>query len=172
MSDRYAMRDGVPKREAVMDNEAYSVTEDANGDKRRQHGQPPAIALARIHRESCSRPNLSKRAFLVPVEVRSSDWEGDFTGELPHFVCRCRVPCGGKGNKVSMLPPLFRPSIALICALCDKVVPRKGEQRKKQSPNPDRYDEETPRHVVDDHYQWIDSCRRMERASQMHCDHR
>jgi hypothetical protein len=29
------MRDGVPKREAVMDNEAYNVTQDANGDKRR-----------------------------------------------------------------------------------------------------------------------------------------
>jgi hypothetical protein len=29
------MRDSVPKREAVMDNEAYNVTEDANGDKRR-----------------------------------------------------------------------------------------------------------------------------------------
>ena len=49
VSDRYV----VPKREAAMDDEAYRVTDDADGNKRRQHGQPLAIALARIHREWC-----------------------------------------------------------------------------------------------------------------------
>jgi len=65
------MRDGVPERKAVMDNEACNFAEDTNGDERHQHGQPPAIRLACIHRrigpQSLERQNpnavwLSKRA--------------------------------------------------------------------------------------------------------------
>jgi hypothetical protein len=61
-----------------MDNEANDITEHGNGDECRQHGQPSAIALARIHRRIVpSRPELSKRALLAPVEVGSSNWKGD-----------------------------------------------------------------------------------------------
>jgi hypothetical protein len=56
-------------REPVMDNKADGVTEDANGDERRQHGQPPAIGLARVHRRIV--PSPQKRTTLTRIDYQS-----------------------------------------------------------------------------------------------------
>jgi hypothetical protein len=139
------MRDGVPKREAVMDGETYGVTDDANGDKRRQHGQPPTIALARIHRESCppARAYQSARSLLPSRSVCQIGKE--FTGELPQFVCRCHsVPLRREGNKSQRYHHGSRPSITLIGASRDEIVPGESEECEKQRADANQDDEETP----------------------------
>ena len=84
-----------------------------------------------------------------------------------------RASRGWRANPPLMLsPPSCWPDVALIGTARDDVVPDESKEREQQRAGEDRHGEETPRHVVDDHDERIDAGRRMERAGQMHRDHR
>ena len=69
------------------------------------------------------------------------------------------------------LPPAGRPSIPPISSSRDQVVPCESEKREQQRADADRHHEEAPGHVVYDHHQWINSSRRVKRASETHHGH-
>lgn len=68
------------------------------------------------------------------------------------------------------LPPSCWPCVTPIGTSRDQVVPSEGKQCEQQG-DADGCDQETPRHVVDDHHQRIDPGRWVERPGQVHHDH-
>jgi hypothetical protein len=55
--------------QSVMNNEAHDVAEHGNGDERRQHHQPPAIALARTH--DCAPHALLEGKTPKPIAIKA-----------------------------------------------------------------------------------------------------
>jgi hypothetical protein len=69
-------------------------------------------------------------------------------------------------------PPSCRPRYAFLRSWHNEVMPAIGKCREQQYPEANRCNEKTPRHVVNNHHQRIDSGWWVKRACQVHCDHR